>query len=374
MGLTPIKIRGKGPRKAGFRPPNPNKRVKNAECMDCGSTNVYKQDTAAPIEKLPTEILHRIHLFSQEPNFPKASLRIGRLLSHRSFHADLVVQAFAPTWDLWMGAVKAHVNSYHGWFEDSDRFGGDPVLQSKVLALPFMNMSIIQLAMDIWARTCKGQHHYQHSGDWNPSEYYIQEDDEREGFFNGITFTDGVPHKVKHDHLLSATACFMEEWQFTCFDSTGKAGYFQDGKIFGGGLNSRLEVHPKVRIPDRLITGPFTIDDSIFFFWLMHNNAVVADDQSWEASMARKGIASVMDQDNEVLAHVITTFLYAVGAYKNLPSGVPLLSFDQACKKLKRHKDDPPPQHPWYSWKSIIDRLYNFDGTDQEFAIAYMAV
>ena len=143
-----------------------------------------------------------------------------------------------------------------------------------------MNIGTIHLAMDIWARTCKEQHHYQHSGDWNPTEYHEDQDDEKEGFLNGVTYTDGVTHKVKHDHLLSGSACFTEEWQFTCFDTT-KAGYFQKG-IFGGGINSRLEVHPKVRIPDRLITGPFTMDDCMFLFWLMHNNAVVADDQSWE--------------------------------------------------------------------------------------------
>ena len=90
--------------------------------------------------------------------------------------------------------------------------------------------------------------------------------------------------------------------------------------------------------------------------------------------MAQKGIAYVIDQDNVVVAHLVTTFLYAVGAYKNLPAGVPLLSFEQACKKLKKHKDDPPAHESLYSWKNIIDRLYNLDGTDQEFAIAYMAV
>lgn len=128
MNLTLIKGRGKGPRKAGFRQPNPKRRKLATEDGDA-SAPVRKQNSAAPIEKLPTELLHRILLFSREYNFPKASLRIGKLLSHPSFFTELVLQAFEPTWDTWMGCTKGRVYSYHGWFEDGARFGGDPELQ-----------------------------------------------------------------------------------------------------------------------------------------------------------------------------------------------------------------------------------------------------
>lgn len=132
MELTPIKMRGKGPRKQGFKQPTP-KRLKVEEEVSDSQEAVYKKDSAAPIEQLPTEILHRILLFSQEPNFPRASLRIGSLLSHASFYTDIVFQAFAPTWDMWLGCKKRLVSSYTGWFEDHDRFGGDPELQVSLL-------------------------------------------------------------------------------------------------------------------------------------------------------------------------------------------------------------------------------------------------
>jgi hypothetical protein len=128
MKLTPIKGRGKGPRKSGFKQPNP-KRQKLSGDDNNSEDSVSKKASAATIEKLPKEILEPIMLFAKEPNFPRASLRIGWLLSDHSFLAKVVLQAFEPTWDLWLGCQKFQVQSYTGWFDDTERFGGDPELQ-----------------------------------------------------------------------------------------------------------------------------------------------------------------------------------------------------------------------------------------------------
>lgn len=128
MELTPVKARGKGPRKSGFKPPNP-KRVKLTTDQNDPGSSVFQKSSAAPIERLPVEILHKILLLSREHNFPRASLRIGMSLSHPSFITEVVLQAFEPTWDLWLGCLKRRVKSYAGWYEDTERFGGDPELQ-----------------------------------------------------------------------------------------------------------------------------------------------------------------------------------------------------------------------------------------------------
>lgn len=128
MKLTPVKVRGKGPRKSGFKPPNP-KRLKLTTDQTGPGTSLFKQSSAAPIEKLPVEILQKILILSGEHNFPRASLRIGMLLSHPSFIAEMVLKAFEPTWDLWLGCAKSQVHSYTGWYQDTERFGGDPELQ-----------------------------------------------------------------------------------------------------------------------------------------------------------------------------------------------------------------------------------------------------
>ena len=117
MAPTPIRVKGKG-RKAKWTPPGqlsrPAKRQKTARLSEKLS-----------IEHLPVEILERIFHFSQNLNFPRSSLLIGRALSHPSFLHELIVDAFEPTWDNWCGIERKEVSSYHGWRCDFDRYGGD---------------------------------------------------------------------------------------------------------------------------------------------------------------------------------------------------------------------------------------------------------
>lgn len=120
--FTPIKGRGKGPRKTGFKRPDPS----NVKAQPSKPLRPRHRST---IEKLPTEILQRILLLSRELNFPRASLVIGYRLSPKSFLSEMVLQAFAPTWDNWFGCLKRNVISYHRWLDDKERFGGDQVFQ-----------------------------------------------------------------------------------------------------------------------------------------------------------------------------------------------------------------------------------------------------
>lgn len=139
-------------------------------------------------------------------------------------------------------------------------------------------------AQQMWLRKYYDGRHYQHGADYNASDYDEFDewsDDEREGLNEGATSDDGVPHGVRgYDHMKSAAACFEEEWVSSCFNPN----HFH-ASVLGGGLASRLEVHPFIRIPDRLITGPWEEKDVKLLFWLVHNNAIFAEDQSWEVSI-----------------------------------------------------------------------------------------
>jgi hypothetical protein len=93
-----------------------------------------KRKPAALIESFPLEILERIFHFSQNLNFPRSSLRIGRSLSPRSFLLELIVSAFGPTWDVWFGCARGlltigSLQSYSGYRTDELRIGGDPDVQ-----------------------------------------------------------------------------------------------------------------------------------------------------------------------------------------------------------------------------------------------------
>lgn len=145
-----------------------------------------------------------------------------------------------------------------------------------------MTIDLIMDAQQRWIVKNGRNLYYQHSGDYNSTEYdpYDEwEDDERHGLNNGVTSHEGIPHRVKGlGHMKSAAACFNEEWEVTCF-----GGFYP--QAFGGEDAMRLEVHPAIRIPDRLITGPLTKKDLELFYWLVHSGALRKEDQTWEVSV-----------------------------------------------------------------------------------------
>lgn len=105
MELTPIKIRGKGPRKKGWRPPKKQRSLTGTPAAS-PSPKIRGMEGAAPIEKLPIEIVERIFLLSGNLDLPRASLRIGYNLSGRSSLLRLLLANYAPTWDRYLGCSR----------------------------------------------------------------------------------------------------------------------------------------------------------------------------------------------------------------------------------------------------------------------------
>ncbi len=139
MELTPIRVRGK--RRTGgdqllVAPPPKRFRKDQTQEKQAG----VRRPKASRIEKsLPLEVLERIFWLSENVNFPRASPRLGRLLSGPSTLRESFLSAFGPTWEVWFGCVHGRgtdfpvVHSYAGWEEDRVRFGGNPGFQVRSL-------------------------------------------------------------------------------------------------------------------------------------------------------------------------------------------------------------------------------------------------
>jgi hypothetical protein len=132
MRLTPVDVRGtrkKGvKRKAAWKPPNP-KRFQLERARDQKMGHASRKRRISLIEQLPVEILEQIFMHSENLNFPRCSLRLGHLLSAKTFLLELLVTAFKPTWDVWFGCSRGQVLSYWGYQADLARFGGKPDFQ-----------------------------------------------------------------------------------------------------------------------------------------------------------------------------------------------------------------------------------------------------
>ncbi|KAK3694019.1 hypothetical protein B0T22DRAFT_451426 [Podospora appendiculata] len=300
MKLTPIKVRGKrGVHKPAWKPPNPEqfkrKRTQEEESEEeeeegkqeneDGSQprrrrRVKTKKPAARIEQLPVEILERISLVSENLNFPRSSLRIGYYLSHASFLSELIVDAFAPTWDVWFGCPKGQIQSYHGYAQDHARIGGNPKFQTAVLACPWVSISLILNAQQKWYRRHGAARYFEHSEDWRACYGACCTDED-----------DLVPDHGPHvfgaggaDHGRDVKACFEADWGAFSNKDHGFTlifSYLEHREMHKAGY---FDMHPLTRIPNHLLTGPLDWDKAKWLYWCIRGGAQLSPDQNWEVT------------------------------------------------------------------------------------------
>jgi hypothetical protein len=130
--------------------------------------------------------------------------------------------------------------------------------QSAVLAAEWFTMDVLHHAMNVWMRQDRQPRYYEHS---------LNEQ-----------LASNLGQFKEHDldgenHCKDATVCF--DWEVK---------WFLEPPAVPRPDIQRLEAHPAIRIPDRLLSGPWTKANSRLLFWLSMNNAGVKDDQGWEVS------------------------------------------------------------------------------------------
>ncbi|KAK3989165.1 hypothetical protein QBC44DRAFT_328099 [Cladorrhinum sp. PSN332] len=288
MKLTPIRIKSKRgqPPKKRWSPPDPEgyaKRKRDAasaanedeSSRDSGSASRQTKRQKGPkspatVETFPAEILERITIMSENVNFVRSSLRIGKLLSHRSFYLQLLLGSFRPTWEsIILNKVPR----------------GSPRFQSEVLANPWMNLNLMLEAQEMWDRECKS----------NPSEEFAS---------------------IRHPSTTfdSDWALFMGECGAIVnkYSTTGSSPGPSDHPPFPDSLDfpssSALNIHPKTKIPDKLLSGSPDWDKAKFLFWLIRAGARIHPDQPYE--LTRDGYDRILskgrgNEDDRFLASVM---------------------------------------------------------------------
>lgn len=303
MKLTPIKVKGKSGQKTAWTAPKLQHSPKRERSDGEGAPRRRRPKTKRPaalIEQLPTEILERITTMSRNLNFPRSSLRIGYILSDKSFLTELLVAAFGPTWDLWFGCLVGSIHSYCNFLDDYQRVGGDPAFQvckprygsstapktscdtdigppqSAVLACPWMNLEFLLEAQQKWYRRTGTPRLFEHIDPWASSE--------------GRT-PGNSDHPPRQAHLSKdAAACFEADWELL---QNTISGFFSRkamspdmfiSTVYGSFWNGRdyVDLHPQARIPDRLLSSPASWGDARWLFWLVRGGAQLLPDHTWE--------------------------------------------------------------------------------------------
>ncbi|KAK3389018.1 hypothetical protein B0T20DRAFT_91866 [Sordaria brevicollis] len=332
MKLTPIKIRGRG-RKQPWQPPNPErfKRKHHDEGDEHGEETgvvpsqvdkngvkrrrrVKTRKPAALIEQLPPEILERIFSMSENLNFPRSSLRIGYMLSARTFLLQLIVDAFSHTWDLWFGCPRKDVISYRGYEKDGERMGGNAEFQTSIISSKWFTFSLLLHAQQVWIRRQQQNglsRPFIHTENWlmiGPTRVELDHDlliaGEDSGLnqqnyphhphhrlhFGGDWFSDTDadspdPPSSSQSNKLDVEACFEADWSWF----TTILPQFDPFGIYYGLENREKrtgywDINPDTKIPNHLLANPVRQGwESVkFLYWLVRGGATLGGEQTWE--------------------------------------------------------------------------------------------
>ncbi|KAM7208860.1 hypothetical protein V8F20_000738 [Naviculisporaceae sp. PSN 640] len=307
MAPTPIKIKGKGPRKKGWAPPDPSrfKEIKRQRQEEHAARKRRKRQTPL-IEQLPTEILEQIFLLSENLNFPRSSHRIGLSLSAPGLFLELTVGAFTPTWIIWLGCRRHNVNSYYGHLDDHERFGGNPDFQSDVLACRWMNLTLLENAQQVFCR--------RHKIPAPRSPEYVMAETDQSTTGLGSFSSELLDQDLKALQIHCQNDDFYGEF----------GGRKAIQAVFGlYGVGSYMEMHPLTRIPDHLLAGPFDNWEKIrLLFWMIRSGGHIFPPSSphhQPYELTKGGYAQIVKMEDPTVANLLLRLFFWIGAFDDWP-------------------------------------------------------
>ncbi|KAI1434816.1 hypothetical protein GGR50DRAFT_377712 [Xylaria sp. CBS 124048] len=294
MELTPIKVRGKKRALGEQTLVNPRpKRLK--EDLSQKQLAKPRRPKASRIEKsMPLEVLERIFWLSENVNLPRASLRLGRMLSGVSTLRETFLTAFGPTWEVWFGRLlhRDAVNEL-----DESEFGGNPTFQTDLLACSWTTIDMILDCRDIWVR----RNARNLSSRFHPLG-------DSSGVNSSVT---GVGGAVEVNDNNKARDTFYSAYRtFRGVELLSTRLGVEYYMIYN--VNTWIEVHRSTEIPDKLITGPWGEKDLQKLFWLVHSGAHLSPSQTWEVTL--EGFRNAMSAPHAPnltamrLLHILTAF------------------------------------------------------------------
>lgn len=366
---TPIKVRGKGPRKKRWVPP-PKKITQKRPRSDIETPDfdpareerrkrrkaklALKTASAAPIERLPKEILEDIFLRSSNLNFPKSSHRIGLGLSDTSTLTRLIANGFGPTWDVWLGVLPHQVQSYHGWFLDKKRFGGDPRFQSAILACSWMNVDLMLASQRLWFRREQRQRKKQgttlHYAQLETTIPGASGQDATEEAIQKCFDHEWSSHAAWADHLLSVGEHLLEP------DCRGADLQLLDYWARYNQLS--LDAHVDIAVPDHLFRGRLQTEHIKLLCWLVRQGIKLPErSHLWE--LTKIGYETIMESENDPRLVLIALGVFrCLGVFDGWPKLVVSKKLQEAMVEGKIRKSSRDCAR-WVVAEAMLKSAYN---------------
>ncbi|KAG6006647.1 hypothetical protein E4U21_006792 [Claviceps maximensis] len=305
MSLTPVRVRGKRKTSSSITPnlamsnPCHHKKIRRSLASVRASLSSRHRTS---LQNLPVELLESILLYSSNLALPRSSLLLGAKLSGKATLLRLFIVVFQDTWDQCFGIPKKKLLGSEA-ADNGDLFGGEDSVssQSDMLEMPWVDIDFILQAQQAWADRYARDRCYQHSLP------YTGEEDE---------LGRHAPDHEESSSYFNSRACFEADYQqavkwpafLTTATTTSTAWGTQD-------------VHPLVRMPMELITGPWNEEKKRRLFWLIRGGVDLGADGRtssipWEVKLACLDAAVISAEQPDAL---IINCLISDWVFKGLP-------------------------------------------------------
>ncbi|CCE33278.1 uncharacterized protein CPUR_07202 [Claviceps purpurea 20.1] len=290
-------------------------------------------ETSSPIaprpslQSLPAALLEKIFLYSMSTALPRASPAIGVKLSPRSTRLQHFMNGFHDTWDQCFGVPKMEM--YPALEERMEMPKGDPLVQSVLLILPWVDIDFILDAQQAWADKYARGRRYRHYED-NCCE--LEKPGKKISHASHPYYKHAQLHK-KGTLKFDARACFEADYQ-RALQYPARPHQFFPAMAWGA-----LEMHPYVRVPDTLITGPWTEEKKRRLFWLVRAAPCLTTDPFVIGSYSPELRLSCIDTvvlSAEKPDTLIFNCLFDSWIYEDLPKDKLQGRLANLCKRIKR--------------------------------------
>ncbi|CCE31934.1 uncharacterized protein CPUR_05791 [Claviceps purpurea 20.1] len=297
----------------------------NGEAMEPSVHARCSSRSPPSLQNLPLELLENIFLYSWNFALPRSSPLLGAKLSGKATLLRLFMAAFHDTWDRRFGiSVKQTSSSDFPKLPDND-----VSCQSDLLSMPWVDIDFILEAQQIWAdKYARGRcyRHYETEGS-TTQDLYEKNVHARDRHLQHVR-----QHQEK-TWKFDARACFEADYE--------RALQFPPGieNILLNSVWGSADVHPKVRLPVDLITGPWDEEKKRRLFWLVRAGVYLMDSETetfWEVKLAGFDAAVITPEkpDPLVLRCLITPMLWI-----SLPPDVTHNRIVKMCRRIVRGVD-----------------------------------
>ncbi|CCE34138.1 uncharacterized protein CPUR_08070 [Claviceps purpurea 20.1] len=270
------------------------------------------------LQTLPLELLESIFVYSTNLALPRSSPSLGAKLSGKTTLLRVFMMAFHDTWDHCFGKPE-------NWSDSTGAPIGDVSLQSDLLSTPWVNVDFILEAQQAWADKYARGRRYRHH--------------EHEGLLTQRLYRKNI--RARNRYFQHALEHELKLWKFearACFEADYERALHFPPMPFGaltGSLGGSADIHPHVRIPVNLVTGPWDEEKKRLLFWLVRAGARVRDDDKedfWKVKVACLDAAVISPQKVDPL---IINCLMGPWIYTALPKD----AADERLAKLSRRID-----------------------------------